>query len=89
MGERVDEIVLYRVEDRDLSEAEESGAENSDKPVCAVFDGPSEPEQGQGYEDGANVRKRKAEFGLSDVVVAIRERIVDSVDSGNNQPDGK
>lgn len=89
MGERINKIVLYCVEDGDLAKGEEGGAENGDKPVRAVFERPREPEQGRGNQDGADVSKRKAEFGFRDVVVAGCERIVDGVDSGNNQPDGE
>lgn len=54
-----------------------------------VLDRPCEPEQGQGDEDGADVSKREAEFGFRHIVVAGRERVVDGVDSRDNQPDGK
>ena len=51
-----------------------------------VLDGPREPEEGYGDDDGADVGEGKAVFGFGLAVVAFREGFVDGVDSGHDEP---
>lgn len=85
--EGIDVVVLHGVEDGDLAEAEEDGAQHGDGPVRAVLDRPREPEQRDGDEDGADVGQGEAVFGFAVVVVLAREVVVDGVDLGHEEPD--
>lgn len=49
---------------------------------------PSEPEERQGHEHGADVGEREAELGFGDVFIATCEGVVDGIDAGDEKPDG-
>lgn len=68
-----------------MAKPEEDVAKHGREPVDAVLDTPGKPEEPEGNEDGANVRKREAELGERVAVVPGCELVVHSVDSGHNE----
>lgn len=54
-----------------------------------VLDRPGEDEQRGGDEDGADVGEGEAVFGFGFSVVLPREVVVDGVDLGHEEPDGR
>lgn len=87
--EGVDVVVLTRVEDGDLAQAEEDGRDEGDGEVHSVLDRPGEGEEGGGDEDGADVGERESVFRFGFYVVFPRELVVDGVDLGHEEPDGR
>jgi hypothetical protein len=83
----VDVVVLCGVEDEDLAYTVEEGGDDGDHEMGAGLDGPCEPEEARGDEEGADVGEWQAVFGERGRVVFLCELVVDGVDFGDEEPD--
>lgn len=86
--ETVNVVVCCAVENDDGPDAVEIASEHGDDPRGMVFDRPREPEEPEGDEHAADIRKREAVFGYAFPIISSCEFVVHCIDSGYQEPDG-